>query len=122
MITCPRCGEPSVLLKSRDLKPEHMTANLRECSNGHQFSTREVHVTMLADERERRSARNAINHRLARWNRDAAIVADKRPVAEIAEAFGITPTRVRQIRASRSEQQDAPKTRRILSSTQKGKS
>lgn len=122
MIRCPKCdAETSVDKEFDDRKQRTMTVH-RECVNGHTFVTKEVHITMVADGRELRSALNHINRRIALWRRDNAIVRDDRSIEEIAAAHDITPTRVRQIRAQVQLLPTKQKARKIRSSTQKGKS
>lgn len=120
MIFCPRCNAPSFVLATIDHPALHLTANTRACTRGHEFQTREVHLGMVADERELRSARRAINARRALWDRDVLIARDDRSTTQLAAAHNITPTRVRQIRASFLEEADSPKARKIRSTTQKG--
>lgn len=118
---CPRCAAPSRIVATKSDGRLHTVSNDRVCENNHRFSTREVHPTMVADEREFRSAVQRIIHRTALWWRDKAIFEDPRSHNEVAALHNLTPTRVRQIRASLQEALDAPASRKILSSTQKGK-
>jgi hypothetical protein len=122
MIRCPRCDAPSRIEAQDPDEKRRVVDVLRVCAAGHLFETKEVHATMVADSREMRSARQNIDRRVALWRRDLTIVASAQTDKELAEVHGITPTRVRQIRAAVREFHDAPAQRKIRSSTQKGQS
>lgn len=95
---CPVCGA-----ESRELARQHkpfMTTIVRTCVAGHRFGTYEVHKTQLADKREMDYAIRNIKRRVDMFHRNRAIMGDPRPTKEVAKDYGLTETRVRQIRAS----------------------
>lgn len=78
---------------------EHMTMRMRVCGNGHRFKTYEVHPTVVKySKRDRAALVRRIEKSIVLWKRDLAIASDFRPAKYAAEKFGITPTRVSQIR------------------------
>lgn len=97
---CPLCGGLSGAPFLRKIDPMGLRVmRTRMCDSGHIFTTHEVTATLLADSRESAAAIRNIMRRVGRWNRDAAIRADKRHPREIAAAHNLTEARVRQIRA-----------------------
>lgn len=76
---------------------------------------------MVADARELRSALHRINRRVALWARDCAIQRDPRATAIVASEYGVTTTRVRQIRAAPLLTPQTKKRKKINVQTQKGK-
>ncbi len=100
---CPICGGRARELMTHEMPEELMAQRLRACIEGHTFETREVHLTQLANKREMDCAIRNIKRRVAMFQRNAKIAADPRPAKEVAEDYGITQNRVRQIRAKRNE-------------------
>lgn len=96
---CPHCGANSAIIGATHKKAKHHFLYARQCDLGHKFMTAEVHLSQLADKREFDSATHAINLRILRFNRDAAIRRDARSNRVVAEEYGLTEARVRQIRA-----------------------
>jgi len=97
---CSICGADSAV-EAATYDPERLLTDvMRRCTAGHVFYTVEAHPTQLADAREMRCAVRRIDRRVALYARDAAIAVDKRPAKIVAAEYGVTDTRVRQIRAS----------------------
>jgi hypothetical protein len=97
-VNCNLCGAASTIFHRED-RPSR-TIMQRRCSNGHVFTTHEVHTTMLADAREMTCAVRNIERRIARFKRDSRIAADRRSATVVAGEYGLTEARVRQIRAA----------------------
>ena len=97
---CNICGQPTFVVTRSEAAGGLREEVQRRCKSGHNVLTHEVHTTMVADEREMRSALRYINQRIARFNRDIAIACDGRPATQVAADHKITEARVRQIRAS----------------------
>jgi ribosomal protein L44E len=98
---CPVCGELSRVVEVATGAYENKFT--RQCDNGHVFSTVEVHKTQLADAREMACAIRRIKRRVDLYARNNKIIQDKRSNKEIAKDYGLTESRVRQIRASSRE-------------------
>jgi hypothetical protein len=97
---CPTCGaEPTRRLVRIDVPEEHRRIHHRACPLGHHFWTTEVHFSQLANGREFASAVRGLDRRLAIWRRNEAIALDPRSSHVVAEQYGISSARVRQIRA-----------------------
>jgi len=93
--------------------------NSRVCDRNHRFITSEVPLSFLADKRELDCAIRNVERRIARYERDLEIVTDNRPTKVVAKKFGITDTRVRQIRASFSDRELAGKFAKIASNLER---
>lgn len=113
-MNCPICGMRSHVALSTERRHEFRIVNSRICDRGHRFTTSEVPLTFLADTRELACAIRNVERRIERYNRDLQIIADKRPATVVAKKFGITDTRVRQIRASFSDRELAGKFAKIV--------
>lgn len=112
---CSYCGADSRVVKRQVLPEKHCVVLHRTCSRHHKFMTAEVYVSQLADAREMSCAVRKITRRIRLFQRDMAIAADGRSVRELAEAFGITETRVRQIRSAMSPLLKSPRRKKISS-------
>jgi len=97
---CNVCGAISTELHRSYVSAMHATFIHRKCIQGHAFQTVEVYPNQLADGREMTSAIRRIDKRISLHNRDASIAQDPRPNKEVADAYGLTIARVRQIRAA----------------------
>lgn len=102
-MNCPICGSESAVIGVSHRPQDHCVEYKRICDRRHRFSTMEVHLSLLGDKREFDCAVRHISRRIGRFNRDLMISMDERPAALVAKDFGITATRVRQIRASSLE-------------------
>lgn len=111
---CPHCGAPSAVVTTSLREHEHRTLFARVCDNGHRFSTAEVPLTLLADKRETECALRNIERRVALYNRNMAIAKDGRLAKVVAAEYGITDTRVRQIRASLLPRDDKSRFAKIV--------
>lgn len=74
---CPICSARSSVSTT-----ETNGRRYRKCGNNHAFVTQETVVVVSADKRAAKAAR------------DAAIVADTRPAAQIAAAYGVAVSHV----------------------------
>lgn len=102
MMRCPFCDAAAQLDGQPVAQPARVVWRVYVCAEGHHFSTAETHPKLLADRRERSSALRRIDTAVALYKRNAAIRADPRPTRAVAAEYGITPTRVRQLRATKS--------------------
>ena len=101
---CILCGAAETSVSSQHTDAEGLgIRRTRMCARGHKFPTAEVPLNHIADQRERRAAQRSIAARIARWERDVAIASDPRPATRVAEELGLTPMRIRQIRASHAK-------------------
>lgn len=93
---CPICGAWTEVRDTR-AGAHHSVRRRRQCGNGHTFPTMEV-LTPAVSRKDLASAARAAALRAHNWRRDREIIADPRPTAVIARAWGLTGARVRQIR------------------------
>lgn len=94
---CSFCGADSRVTDRKVLPEKHCVVLYRACTRQHRFMTAEVYISQLADAREMSCAVRNITRRIQRFQRDMAIASDARPVRDVADAFNLTETRVRQI-------------------------
>lgn len=106
---CPVCGSRSHVALSTERYHEFRIVNSRVCDRNHRFTTAEVPLSFLSDKRELDCAIRNVERRVERYERDLQIIADNRPAVVVGKKFGITGTRVRQIRASFSDRELAGK-------------
>lgn len=99
-MNCPTCGSESAVIGVHHKPLEYCVEYARICDRKHRFSTMEVHLSFLGDKREFDCAVRHVKRRIGMYNRDLVISMDERPASLVAKDFGITATRVRQIRAS----------------------
>ena len=92
---CPTCGAVTRVLETR-LTDTHATRRTRECDNLHRFVTLEV-VEPAVNPGALSRAEKTVQANRARWARDRAIRLDKRPVLELASAYGLSVKRIRDI-------------------------
>lgn len=118
-MNCPICGTRSQVALSIERQNEFRIVNSRICDNGHRFTTSEVPLSFLADKRELECAIRNVERRIARYARDSEIIKDNRPAKVVAEKFGITDARVRQIRASSLNRELAAKFATIASNLER---
>lgn len=93
---CPTCGAASHVLDTRGTDT-HATRRTRECDNLHRFATYEVVGPAINPGALQRADRTVRDNR-ARWARDRAIRLDPRSHEEAAAAWGMSVSRVRDIR------------------------
>lgn len=122
MMRCSHCGAPAVQEVRRRAAKDWVESVDNRCGAGHRFLTLHVHPSMIGDAGRMLSAVRALDRRVALWARNASIVADPRAAAVVAAQHGITPTRVRQIRASALLASRGASEAKSLPSTQKGRS
>lgn len=89
---CPVCGAWSSVLATRGAHRR------RECANGHRFTSIEV-VPSVVHAKDYRAYVRGVAERAKTWPRDRRILEDSRSSTVVAREYGITPARVRQIRA-----------------------
>lgn len=106
MIPCLLCGSKSKELSKDYDRDNHRIDRKHKCINGHEFNSVQVYPSQLSDKREFSCAINRINKRWETYKRHVKIVNDPRSLEAIAEAYNLTPARVRQIRASFSTSDD----------------
>lgn len=95
---CTVCGAMTQRIGWASHEDPLQEVGIRICSNGHETFTREVPTTFVMRGRELASAQRRVLKRVALFERDERIARDWRPSKEVADDYGITPARVRQIR------------------------
>lgn len=96
---CPICGAVTRVLETRATET-HATRRRRECDNLHRFETFEV-VGPAVNAGALRRAESTVRANRARWQRDRAIRLDSRPPDVVGAEYGMTASRVRDIRNGR---------------------
>lgn len=90
---CPRCGEESRTLETRET-PDMTVRRRRECPSGHGFTTVEIHRTAALKAETRiktQSAAASAARRLALYHRDSLIASElHKGWRKLAERFGLT--------------------------------